>query len=457
MNNTSKMRLLLATLGVVAISAQSMSVFADTLIFSNEDVPYNANSIILDYDDTGGDVSIQFGNTLNEQLYWDSANSRFVFTDDLYIQGNLDVTGDISSSGYVDFSNATGLRIREDADPASNAACAHVGELIFDTTDNDVQYCTASGAAGVATWSDVSSGGDGHLQNTDSGTDENAFTLDNDDTGGNVQLVFGTTVGEYLRHDGTLFHFSDDLQMDGDKGVQFRDADLSINSSVDGQLDIDADVELEIDAPTVDFTGADITNVNIDADATGVNVTNIDNTNIKANAGIEFSKLATRVKKYFIKMRDLTVLSDGTNNTASVYAGSESGSNPHQYYIVTSRQTSLNDLDIKVKVKLPEDFVSFANTGDLSFYYKNTGTNDTDSKLDILVEDDDGDSAFNPADGQGLFNTSWTEYADEFDGANFDPSAGDYIYVTIRGYASKAGATYQDAYAGELVLSYTGR
>jgi hypothetical protein len=38
--------------------------------------------------------------------------------------------------------------------------------------------------------------------------------------------------------------------------VQFRDAGLSINSSVDGQLDIAADVELQIVAPTVDLNGA---------------------------------------------------------------------------------------------------------------------------------------------------------------------------------------------------------
>ena len=40
------------------------------------------------------------------------------------------------------------------------------------------------------------------------------------------------------------------------KKVQFRDADLYINSSVDGQLDIVADTELQITAPLVDLNGA---------------------------------------------------------------------------------------------------------------------------------------------------------------------------------------------------------
>jgi hypothetical protein len=40
------------------------------------------------------------------------------------------------------------------------------------------------------------------------------------------------------------------------KKVQFRDADLYINSSADGQLDIVADTELQITAPLVDLNGA---------------------------------------------------------------------------------------------------------------------------------------------------------------------------------------------------------
>lgn len=47
-----------------------------------------------------------------------------------------------------------------------------------------------------------------------------------------------------------------DSTMSTDKKIQFRDTGLFINSSADGQLDIDADTELEITAPTVDLNGA---------------------------------------------------------------------------------------------------------------------------------------------------------------------------------------------------------
>jgi hypothetical protein len=46
--------------------------------------------------------------------------------------------------------------------------------------------------------------------------------------------------------------------------LQFRDSALGINSSTDGQLDIDADTELEITAPTVDINASTSVNVSND-------------------------------------------------------------------------------------------------------------------------------------------------------------------------------------------------
>ena len=49
---------------------------------------------------------------------------------------------------------------------------------------------------------------------------------------------------------------AEDILVATDKKIQFRDTGLLINSSTDGQLDIDADVELEITAPTVDINAS---------------------------------------------------------------------------------------------------------------------------------------------------------------------------------------------------------
>jgi len=60
----------------------STSAFAaEVQLFSNESREENANSLILDKDDTGGDVILQFGGTLGKTLSWDSTNNYFNFND----------------------------------------------------------------------------------------------------------------------------------------------------------------------------------------------------------------------------------------------------------------------------------------------------------------------------------------------------------------------------------------
>lgn len=53
------------------------------------------NALILDSDNTGGNVTLQFGNTLNETLTWDAGNGYFIISDDLVIDGNTNVQGNI--------------------------------------------------------------------------------------------------------------------------------------------------------------------------------------------------------------------------------------------------------------------------------------------------------------------------------------------------------------------------
>ena len=65
--------------------------------------------------------------------------------------------------------------------------------------------------------------------------------------------------------DEDYFQFSDDILMSSTGRIYFRDTDLSIYSSADGQLDIDADTELEITSPTVQIAAS--TKLDIDSNA----------------------------------------------------------------------------------------------------------------------------------------------------------------------------------------------
>ena len=55
--------------------------------------------------------------------------------------------------------------------------------------------------------------------------------------------------------DEDYFQFSDEILMTTTEKILFRDTALSISSSTDGQLDIDADTEVEITATTIDMNG----------------------------------------------------------------------------------------------------------------------------------------------------------------------------------------------------------
>jgi len=67
----------------------------------------------------------------------------------------------------------------------------------------------------------------------------------------------GAILGFGVNNDVTLTHVHDTALLLNDAiKMTFRDSALSVNSSTDGQLDIDADTEVEITAPTIDLTAS---------------------------------------------------------------------------------------------------------------------------------------------------------------------------------------------------------
>ncbi|MCX6807497.1 MAG: hypothetical protein NTZ80_01660 [Patescibacteria group bacterium] len=535
-NKSYKLRIsvviLVATMATSFLEIPAVFAANDIQLFSNETRQENANTMILDNDNTGGNVNLQFGNSLNEKLYWDNGNSTFTFTDDLKVEGDLTVTGVLKAgSSVLQLTNATGqidgeqmqadsidddsLDFGTGADQIS-ASDVPVNDLTNNSNNLNAQDVLQDldTAIGNRTYTDDHYVSDaqtitqsidaldqaisasGHTQNTDTGSTSDSFILNSDGT--TATLQFGNAATDYLSYSqGTsLFTFSKSLLMSGASAIQFRDSALTVNSSADGQLDIDADTELEITAPTVDInsnTQIALNSVTIDASSNvsttgtvhstgnltssgslilgsgGVGVTTIlDEDTMSSNSA---SALATQqsikayvdataasavhTEKIFVNMNDLTVSSTGASSLADLYSASETGTNPHQYYYLKTTQGTLQSLAVKVKVKLPQDFDSFAaGSNHISVYYKTGSGAVVANKVDVAVWDDDNDNALNTqADGKDLVNTSWTEYADEFDNASFNPAAGEYIYVIVTGYTLNDG-TLWSPYIGEIVLTY---
>ncbi len=104
----------------------------------------STNIVILDEDDSGGDVSLQFGSSLSEYLRWDDTNQWFVLSDDLYIEGNE----------FIDF------RVENRDGSVSIPACDNAGDLgkqYYDQNDGNAYVCiepNPAGSPGVYEWFD---------------------------------------------------------------------------------------------------------------------------------------------------------------------------------------------------------------------------------------------------------------------------------------------------------------
>jgi hypothetical protein len=66
----------------------------------------SSDTFFLDNDNSGGDVSLYFGNALAEYLTWNDTLERFELSDDLYVDGTLESTSNLTVGGTADI---TGL------------------------------------------------------------------------------------------------------------------------------------------------------------------------------------------------------------------------------------------------------------------------------------------------------------------------------------------------------------
>lgn len=78
---------------------------------------------------------------------------------------------------------------------------------------------------------------------------------------------------------------------------------------------------------------------------------------------------------------------DGTNNSGTMFADYEDngGGNKHNFYAWTSRKPVLQDYDLAIRVKLPEDFVSF-DSNPINLNHKTQIANLANNKIDFSLE-----------------------------------------------------------------------
>jgi len=127
-----------------AAPAHAIIIFTDEL-FTNESPAYQIGTT---KDAAIDPIALYFGDSNSQAITWDTTK----FT----VSGTTAITGGVSATGQANFSTSAGFRIREVANPAT-ASCATVGELVLNTTSNQIFACTVIGSPG--TWTSTASAG----------------------------------------------------------------------------------------------------------------------------------------------------------------------------------------------------------------------------------------------------------------------------------------------------------
>lgn len=102
----------------VGTGSGNIAILGPGGVFSPARIPGGTNSGTFVIDADGSETlstTLQFGTTLNKSLTYDGANSRFIFDDDLRIQGDLTVTGLINGINLATLSGNAPLKVSSGA------------------------------------------------------------------------------------------------------------------------------------------------------------------------------------------------------------------------------------------------------------------------------------------------------------------------------------------------------
>ncbi len=188
----------------------------------------DSETFTIDNDNTGGDLSLIFGQSLNERLIWNSVNSEFNLSDDLVLGTN--VAEDI----YLGFNDDDANNHNFGWDDSENSLSTFGNELTFRTRQSNTPpvACGASFAgmqwmdtdSGILYICDVSNGRNKWLSTDEkvifgdetgsctAGADPNSNASCNVDWGNGLGPDGGTVLGFYIPRDITItgYGFSED-------------------------------------------------------------------------------------------------------------------------------------------------------------------------------------------------------------------------------------------------------
>jgi len=306
--------------------------------FDATDAEVNLNGITnetftLDEGGSGNnDVVLQFGADVGAAITWDDSESRFDFGDDVYVNGNLQITGTFT------------------------------GDLADDTVETDDLQNSSVTSEKI---------NDGAITTNKIAT--NAVTAN--------EIANNTITAGQIANNAVT---SDELADDAVDTNAIQNEAITTEKIADGAITSD-----KIGA------GAITVNNLADYSITGTKIaTGAITTNHIADGALTWNDLETRNKSTLISPEypNFTLVGDGTNNRGTLDADRDTSDNKN-YYSWTSRKTALNDYDIMVQYQIPDDFDSW-QTNAIIVNYQTEDPDTTDNNIQVYVLDTSGSADY---------------------------------------------------------------
>ena len=262
----------------------------------------------------------------------------------------------------------------------------------------------------------------------------------------------GAILGFGADNDVTLTHVADTgLLLNAAMALQFRDSALSISSSSDGKLDVDADTEVEITSPTIDLTASTAVTTSAKLDVGGVIEAGASNIALTdATGNLLWAAMATRAKTLQLtpEIAGAVYSADGGDNVGTLVTDYDA-TNRHTFYKWTTTESTLQDYNIVIRTMLPLDFSAW-NTNPIQVTYLTTDGTAGNNQLDVTAVDTAGDAA-TLGSNTDLASATWaTANIGITDGTW---TAGGYIDITVRPQVKDTNV----AQLGEIKLNYLGK
>ena len=402
----------------------------------------NADSWTIDSDDTvgaGGTIDLIFGNTLAEFLSFDITNDWFSFSNDVDFDQNQ-----LKNIAIDNLAAAPGTPV--------------AGQIYYNTTDGNTYIWNG------AVWEDITAGS-GSADDLDTVYDADADKILNvDDASG---LEFRSTVtGDIVVN----------LQNTGDFVIQDSGTPFTIftdsgtvgigNVSPSSVLHIDSNDADSVPIITLENTGGDLQFFRADSTPEGSvtgSIGDLTIDSVNGNAYIKNSGNATntgwlqiggqeyKTAVFHAEYKDAAIQGDGTDNKGllSSYFADGGGTSKYNYYEWTTHQGTMQDVDIVISFRLPEDFQSFT-ASPLSILYQTSDGVLTTNQIDAVLYDTTG-TAVTLTGGTDLANPAWTTANITFGGSPTF-TAGDVVTLVMK--LQTTGAGY--ARVSDVIFNYNG-